>query len=140
MNKAINTFLIIAAILAMVFLIIRDSHKRKKDFISKKNNFQEYAFPSFASDSNYFIFFYGNTCPHCQEVERWMEEKQIDKKAKIIKKEIYENKTNARELSLIAQKCGLDTNAIAVPFLFAENNCYLGTPDIINYLSEKLGL
>ena len=35
---------------------------------------------------NTLIFFYGNTCSHCENVEEWMEENQVEEKVKIVKK------------------------------------------------------
>jgi glutaredoxin len=86
------------------------------------------------------VFFYGNTCPHCADVEAWMKESRIEEKISITKKEVYDNQQNAQELTKAAQSCGLPTNNIGVPFLYTEGKCLVGTPDIINYLSEKAGL
>jgi len=81
--------------------------------------------------------FYGNTCPHCADLEKWMQENKIEEKIKIIKKEIYDNQQNAQELTQAAKKCGLATNSIGVPFLFAEGRCLIGTSNIISFLSQK---
>ncbi len=86
-------------------------------------------------------YYYGNTCPHCKEVENWMEENKIEEKIKVVKKEVYDNASNAAELRLAAQKCGLDTKSIGVPFLYSpEGKCFIGTPDVIAFLKEKAGL
>jgi len=87
------------------------------------------------------VFFYGNTCPHCADVKEWMRENKVEEKIKLVKKEVYGNKANALELSKAAESCGMDTASIGVPFLFTpEGKCLVGTPDIVNYLSEKAGL
>lgn len=87
------------------------------------------------------IFFFGNTCPHCAEVEAWMKENKIEEKIEIIKKEVYDNKDNFSELVETAKKCGLSTNSIGVPFLYTpEGRCLIGTSDVIAYLSDKAGL
>ena len=86
------------------------------------------------------IFFYGNTCPHCAEVETWMTENKIEDKISIVKKEVYDNQQNATEMTKAAQDCGLPTGSIGVPFLYAEGKCLVGTPDVIGYLSEKAGI
>jgi glutaredoxin len=83
--------------------------------------------------------FYGNACPHCADLEKWMQENKIEEKIKIIKKEVYDNQQNAQELTQAAKKCGLTTNSIGVPFLFAEGRCLIGTSDIISFLSQKAG-
>ena len=86
------------------------------------------------------IFFYGNTCPHCAEVETWMKENNIEDKISIVKKEVYDNQQNAAEMTDAAKSCGLPTDTIGVPFLYAEGKCLIGSPDVIRYLSEKAGL
>jgi glutaredoxin len=84
------------------------------------------------------VFYYGITCPHCKEVEKWMEENKVEEKIKIEKKEVYENQNNAYELEKVAQACGLDTSSIGVPFLWADGKCYIGTPEVIKVLENKL--
>ena len=86
------------------------------------------------------IFYYGNTCPHCKDVEEWMVTNNIEEKISVVKKEVYDNQQNAQELAQTAVKCGLPTNSIGVPFLYAEGKCLIGSPDVINYLSKKAGL
>lgn len=84
-------------------------------------------------------FFYGVTCPHCQDVEDWLKENNVETKVKIVKKEVYQNQANSLELQKAAQKCGLDTNNIGVPFLFtADSQCLVGTPQITQYLAAQL--
>lgn len=86
-------------------------------------------------------YYYGNTCPHCKEVDAWMKESKVDEKLKIVKKEVYDNASNAAELRLAAQKCGFDTTAIGVPFLYSpDGKCFVGTPDVIAFLKEEAGL
>ena len=62
-------------------------------------------------------FFYGNTCPHCADVEVWMKENKINVKLSIIKTEVYDNMANSIELTKVAEGCGLPTDSIRVPFL-----------------------
>lgn len=92
-----------------------------------------------ASKEGELVFYYGNTCPHCKDVEEWMKQNNVEEKIKVVKKEVYDNRANALELSKVAQKCGLNTNSIGVPFLYTpEGKCLIGTPDIINYFSKKI--
>ncbi|MCX6791478.1 MAG: hypothetical protein NT149_00345 [Candidatus Gottesmanbacteria bacterium] len=86
------------------------------------------------------VFFYGNTCPHCAEVETWMKDNNVGEKVTITKKEVYDNQQNADEMILAAKSCGLPTDSIGVPFLYAEGKCFIGTPDVMNYLSAKAGI
>ena len=94
---------------------------------------------SSSSKSEGLVFYYGNTCPHCADVEEWMKENKIEEKLTITKKEVYDNAANAQELQKAAKSCGLATDSIGVPFLYTpEGECLLGTPDIINYLQNSL--
>jgi glutaredoxin len=86
------------------------------------------------------VFFYGNTCPHCAEAEKWMQENKVEEKIPIVKKEVYDNRQNAEELIDAARSCGLPTDNIGVPFLYAEGKCLIGTPDVMSYLSQKAGI
>ena len=137
MNKqTLITSLLILIIVGLLVAIVLGSKNKNT---TKKQDSQEISETVVISDKT-SVFFYGNTCPHCKDVEEWMENNTIKEKMEIIKKEVYDNNANAQELSLAAQICGLDTNNIAVPFLYAENKCFIGTPDIVSYLSQKVGL
>jgi glutaredoxin len=86
------------------------------------------------------IYFYSDVCPHCAETEKWMEENNIEQKIKLIKKEVHDNQQNAQELTKAAISCNIKTDAIGVPFLYAEKKCYLGSPNIEAYLAQKAGI
>jgi len=127
----IFTIIIILVIISTLTFIGFASKNKKENSIIINNN---------QSEKNVPIFFYGNTCPHCADVERWMQENKVEKKIKITKKEVYDNQQNAQELTQAAEKCGLPTDSIGVPFLFAEGKCLIGTPDITSFLSQKAGI
>ncbi len=126
-NKKTLTFSLLLIIVIILGLIVWGSKNKKINSSPQVK----------IAQSNIPIFFYGNTCPHCADVEEWMKESNVEEKVKIVKKEIYDNQENAKELTRIAEKCGLPTDSIGVPFLFAEGKCLIGTPDIISYLSLK---
>ena len=137
MNKqALITSLLILIIVGLLGVVVFGSKNKN---LSKVSSGQVATQPS--SDSYKTpIFFYGNTCPHCAEVETWMEENKIKEKINVIKKEVYDNQQNAKELTQAAQDCGLPTDSIGVPFLYDEGKCFIGTPDVTKYLSEKAGI
>jgi glutaredoxin len=137
-KQKIITGILVLVIVGLLIIIILGSKNKTKDTASRKN---DQSVPEIVEVGKKIpIFFYGNTCPHCKDVEEWMENNKIKEKMEIIKKEVYDNKANAQELSLVAQRCGLDPSSIGVPFLYAEDKCFIGTTDIINYLSKKAGL
>lgn len=122
MKQTIFTVVLVLIIAGLLSIVISGSK-------SKKTNV------------NAPIFFYGNTCPHCEDVEKWLKDNKVEEKLKITKKEVYDNKTNALELSKRAESCGLPTDSVGVPFLYTpEGKCYVGTPDIITYFSQKIAL
>lgn len=141
MKQIITTSLIILVILGLLSVVILGSRNKKIESIPIQNSQESSLTAKSTTNDNPPIFFYGNTCPHCKDVEEWMKENRIEDKLEIVKKEVYDSRENAQELSSSAQKCGLDTNNIAVPFLYTpEGKCLIGTPDIVGYLSQKAGL
>jgi len=84
------------------------------------------------------VFYYGSTCPHCKNVEKYFEDNNVSSKIQFQSKEVYENQANAKELLAVAQKCGLDTSSIGVPFLYAGGKCYIGEQEIIDFFQNKL--
>ncbi len=130
----IATAVVILASFVLVGVVVVGSQSKSKKTAADNQNNSSFS----ASDITYY---YGNTCPHCKEVADWISENKIDEKLKIVKKEVYDNISNAAELKLAAQKCGLDTNSIGVPFLYSpEGKCFIGTPDVIAFLKDKAGL
>ena len=45
---------------------------------------------------NGVTLFYGESCPHCANVERFISENNVEEKVSISRKEIYFNSANAR--------------------------------------------
>lgn len=110
--------LIFAVILAYIFLNVK-----------QKNN----------SDNQNTILFYGDSCPHCAEVEKYIADNNIKKKVSFIEKEIYKNADNAKLLQEKAKGCGIKDADIGVPFLWLPSgNCYMGNDDIIKIFNDKI--
>lgn len=140
-------FLIFAALGMITFIIWGSRTKNKKqvqdfDYDVKSVESGETITSSYnqvEDNKKNIVFYYSVTCPHCADVEDWMKENGVEEKIKIEKKEVYNNKANAFELTKIAAKCGLDTDSIGVPFLYTpDGRCLIGTPNIIDYLSEVI--
>lgn len=120
-KKGIFTSLLVGAIILFLGIIILDGGNKK---ITSENP----------------IFYYSNSCPHCLETEKWMTENKIEKKITIIKKEISENIANNNELIQAAANCGISSDKIGVPFLYADKKCFIGSPDVEAYLAKKTGI
>lgn len=86
------------------------------------------------------VFYYGEECPHCKEVEKFFVENKVEEKVKFLKKETWHNAANANELKSRAKTCGIPEKEMGVPLLFAEGKCYVGSPDVEKYFREKMSL
>jgi len=141
MKQTIITGLVVLVILGLLSIVILGSRNKKTEPIPVQSSQESFLTTKSTVNDNNPIFFCGNTCPHCEDVEEWMKENKIEEKIEIVKKEVYDDKTNALELARIAKSCGMDTSTIGVPFLYApEGKCLIGTPDIVGYLSDRAGI
>lgn len=83
------------------------------------------------------ILFYSNYCPHCKNVEKYINDNNIKQKVTFEELEVADDKANANILTAKAIKCGIDPNNIGVPLFYDGKQCFVGDQDIINYLSAK---
>ncbi len=83
------------------------------------------------------VYFYGAECPHCIDTLKFLEDNKIAEKVPFEKKEVWHNQSNAKELSARAKACGIAEDIVGVPFLYADGKCFVGTPDVEAYFSEK---
>lgn len=126
MKKIIFPALIIIAIVGSFLFVFRQRPGETKPEVKGGNNFS-------------VILFYGETCPHCKKVEEWLvDHPQIEKNVNLVKKEVYYNQENGRELAAKAKECNIDeSQGIGVPFLYDNGKCLVGDQPIIDYLSSK---
>lgn len=131
MKQKIITLLLVVLIAGLMSLVVIGSNNQEKQAAVEKIETLKNGEP---------ILYYGDTCPHCKDVEEWLKTNKVAEKVKFSQKEVWNNRQNAAELAEVAKSCGLDVNSIGVPFLYAENKCLVGTPDIEKYFSDKAGL
>lgn len=86
------------------------------------------------------IYYYGEECPHCKDVMKFLEENKIAEKVNFEKKEVWHNTANAREMDAKVKICGLDKKSVGVPFLFAEGKCHIGTPEVTGFFKKAAGI
>lgn len=106
---------------------------------SEKDTYKDY--PTY--DNPDLVFYWGNGCPHCENVENWLNKNNSDKKLKINYKEVYYNQNNQKELLDTAkQNCPeiIENGNIGVPTGFdpITKKCIQGDAPIIEFLSAKL--
>ena len=86
------------------------------------------------------IFFYGDTCPHCKNVEDFIKANNIDKKVKYAMLEVFHDQNNAALLLQKAQICGINQNQLGVPLVWDGKKCYMGEPDVTNFFKAQAGI
>lgn len=115
--KTLITFLIILAVVAGLFSLGRLTNPQS---------------------TSKMILFFGDTCPHCEDVDKFIAENKTRERLDFQELEVYNNAKNARLLTQTAKTCGLNTSeGIGVPFFFDGENCLLGSDPIINFLKTK---
>lgn len=97
--------------------------------------------PKIADSEADLILFWGEGCPHCQKVESYIKENNLNSKVKISSKEVYYDKENQKLIESIVQKCPeIDSSrGIGVPLAFDTKNvkCLYGDTPIIEWLKTK---
>lgn len=86
------------------------------------------------------ILFWGNGCPHCETVKKYISDNKVDSQLKIDQKEIYYNQENKKLLDETVKKCpNLDTsNGVGIPLAFVQktNQCFVGDTPIIDFFKS----
>jgi glutaredoxin-related protein len=88
------------------------------------------------------ILFWGEGCPHCETVKKYISENNIEKKLTISQLEVYYNRTNQKLLQEKVNGCEeiTDKNQVGVPMAFIpkDGQCLMGDQPIINWLESSL--
>jgi len=79
------------------------------------------------------ILFYGRECPHCQEVEDFLQKNKVAEKIAFDSIEVWHNKDNAELLLSKARACSLADEDVGVPFLYANGKCLVGTQPVEDF-------
>jgi glutaredoxin len=88
------------------------------------------------------ILFWGEGCPHCENVEEYITDNKIDQQLVVSRKEVYYHKQNQLLMAQKADRCPeIDQSVgIGVPMAYFvdEDKCHLGDTPIIEAIKEKL--
>jgi len=99
-----------------------------------------FAFIGFWFAENY-IFFYGNWCAHCAQVEQYFDENDMYSKYNIASKEMYFDNDNREEFLNYWQQLQIPSSNMGVPFLLIDDNWeynyILGDKPIIDFFEGK---
>ena len=134
MNKKIAFPTILFAVIALVSVAVLATNKGGSRIENNPANQN-----AESSDQNGIVLFYGDGCPHCALVEKYIDDNSIEAKVSFTKKEVYYNKDNASDLTAKAKTCGMATDSIGVPFLWDGSTCLVGDQPIIDFFKQKAG-
>jgi glutaredoxin len=132
MNKKLAIPTILFLIILPVSIFALSQEKNKKD-THPGNQTQD--------NNAKIILYYSNQCPHCKNLEQWIEVNKIEDKIAFPKKEVHDDQNNANELLEKAAACQIPDDSIGVPFLWDGENgdkCIMGDSDIISFLENKI--
>lgn len=87
-----------------------------------------------------FLYFYGSTCPHCQELNTYMQDNDLYNKLSLEKREVYFNQENNKMFLEKAKELGIPEKEVAVPFVLnKETNTYtVGAPAAIEQFEADI--
>ena len=91
-------------------------------------------------DQSVTTYFYGEECPHCKDVRKFLDENDVESKYSFVKREVWHDSANASLMREAANVCALQSKEIAVPFVFSEGKCLVGTPKVIEFFKQKAGI
>jgi len=103
-------------------------------FVSTQNKNKNQA----PEDENQIILFYGDGCPHCAVVDKYIKDNKVEDKVTFTRKEVFNNRNNLKDLKKKAEACNLPTNSLGVPFLWDGKNCLMGEQDVTNFFQQKI--
>ena len=96
--------------------------------------------PDYSDTEADLILYWGNGCPHCELVKKYIQENKIDSKIKIAYREVYYDSGNQKKLEETIKLCPeVDaTKGIGVPLAFDPKNkkCILGDEPTIEWLKN----
>ncbi len=85
------------------------------------------------------ILFYGEECPHCKDLEAWMEEKGVFDLVTVERREVWNNAANLAMMQEKAKECEL-SGQLGVPFTYHKGKCIMGDAPARKYLMELTGV
>jgi len=88
------------------------------------------------------ILFWGQGCPHCEKVMKYITDNNLENKVKIAFQEVYNDSANQQLLTETVKKCPeIDTSqGMGVPLAFDQKSqkCLYGDQPIIDWFAPML--
>jgi glutaredoxin len=83
--------------------------------------------------------FYSSTCPHCKNVEDFIENNSLEERLNISQKNVA-LPNNINEYNSAADICKIPEEERGIPLLYYNGSCYLGDLDAIDFLKQAGGI
>lgn len=127
-KKVIGITLFIVAIVVLVTISWRDKLPEVSDVevVQQKGNYK--------SD---MVYYYGQECKHCDNVEKFIQDNEIDAVISFAKKEVWHDAVNDMEFRERMRGCNLDPEKTGVPLIWARGKCYVGQTEVQKFLKEE---
>ena len=129
-------FFIVLALLVIGGLFVRFIVGREKDaWVCKGGNWIKEGNPSNSPPQQACLtYFWGNGCPHCQNVDNFLAGWDKKDRVTLDKYEVWYNKKNNQLMQEAYKKCGIEAKNMGVPLLITpEEKCLTGDTPIIEY-------
>lgn len=138
-NQKTSTILALLVIIGLMGVIVLGSRSSNQGILTQLEEPQETPVENSNQETaEMIVIYFSTTCSHCKEVEDWIEQVGADEHLTLQRKEVSQDRQNAIELTQVATDCGVNTNRVGVPFMYAGKKCFIGKLEILDYLKKKL--
>lgn len=86
-----------------------------------------------------YLYFFGATCPHCQELNRIAEERDLYSQIPVEKREVYQNQENRDIFLALIEE--LEPDSDGVPFVYdrVTGQVAVGVKPALELMTSRLG-
>ena len=131
MKKTIPLIILIAIVVLIVSLVTLKHFRVSKSTENRETS-------EIQLDNSQKVLYVSDSCPHCRNVEDFVEKNNVFEKVSFIQKEISKNIANAKELESRGASCQIPTAELGVPLFWNGEKCFLGDQEIIQYFQSQL--
>jgi glutaredoxin len=86
-----------------------------------------------------YLYFYGATCPHCQELNRIAEERDLYSQISIEKREVYQNAENRDLFLALIEKIEPDSDGVPFVYDTVTGEVAVGVRPALELMTSRLG-
>ena len=86
-----------------------------------------------------YRYFFGGTCPHCQELNRIAESKDLYSKISIEKREVYRNQENQAMFLELIEELGVEGSGVPFVYDTVTGEVAVGVKPALELMTSRLG-